>query len=415
MYCEKDTRLIIEELSDNVNINQVLFWEPGDTITIKFLNEPDVTFVEGKINFPIINITCEEEYDKTVVLGPADTIQDSIEKEAKNILQGHGIVVSELVKTIIQTRFTPYLGLNIVFVDSDQDANVRISFNSYNITSTRIGISCLEVKNQKLHTTTFGWIDVGTVLHVFCNILGMCNDLLGVEGEEPVIDLETEFKIADSIVSEKKKNPAGASSLHRKGGFSLYPIIDKEKVYELFVKDDYFNREWVSKNILIPPIMYHSRNKAIGGYREYQDIDTIMSYYIPQGLRKIYEMDQNAYKKLHVDPGFKTREQTHMRLNRRLSEGDYYFLQSIYPMQAVNEVNEVNEDNEDNEDNEVDESEEIKVKVDIKDNNYYNNIVEKFQNLKESMPFYMFATLVVVVSLILAYLIYRMYNFLSTF
>ena len=84
-------------------------------------------------------------------------------------------------------------------------------------------------------------------------------------------------------------------------------------------------------------------------------------------------------------------------------------------MQAVNEVNEVNEDNEDNEDNEVDESEEIKVKVDIKDNNYYNNIVEKFQNLKESMPFYMFATLVVVVSLILAYLIYRMYNFLSTF
>jgi hypothetical protein len=76
------------------------------------------------------------------------------------------MIVTELVQPAVPK-------LNLQFVDSGGIARVR--FMKYGGSSSLIGTACKNVPEDE-HTITFGWMDVGTIVHEFSHLLGMLHE-----------------------------------------------------------------------------------------------------------------------------------------------------------------------------------------------------------------------------------------------
>ena len=351
-FCDINTRLFVEIPGDRPDINTSLYWPPGSVIRIKFLNDTNP-------EFPVTGINCKNAHFPNCVPGPKDPLQARFEQENIGITENPEEYADVIgcIKRIIRRRFEPILNLNFVYIEEssaasssviNEDAEVRISFNPYGITETRLGTSCLEVLDQTRHTTTFGWFDVGTFLHVFCQILGMGNDMVGDWQEDPLVDIETEIEYGNAVIAHnianpgnRFSNPHGKSSLVRGGGATtFFPILDQVMAYNLFIKPEtQYNKDWVDTYVLSPPIMYHNRDKAIGGFRKYQDPETIMAYYIPEILLKSYTLDRTLYQQIGISEEQILEKESELEsarfeLNRRLSLLDIKFLMWKYPKEV---------------------------------------------------------------------------------
>lgn len=149
-------------IAQQVNLDRAIFlngtlWDLGREITISF--------------FPIDPQYNPRWYPISLVqslLEPNETL-DPIEGEARD-----QVTYPDAVKLVLTKRVFPLAsGLKFRFVDSDGD--IRIRFNNMGGSSSYVGIQSLNISPQD-YTTTFGWMDVGTIIHEFCHALGMVHE-----------------------------------------------------------------------------------------------------------------------------------------------------------------------------------------------------------------------------------------------
>ena len=134
-------------------------WKSGSTIRIKFLEIPSKNFT--RISYIDSNI----DYDP-------------LEKVVQNM------DIISAIKLIVKERFQSYINLKFVFVDSNQEAEIRISFKE-NGSYSYIGTDCLLFYNFIQDATmNFGWFDVATVMHEFGHALGMIHEHQNPNGHE---------------------------------------------------------------------------------------------------------------------------------------------------------------------------------------------------------------------------------------
>ena len=88
----------------------------------------------------------------------------------------------EAIKKVVMERLKPLVGLNIEFVDDPHSANVRVDFGSGKGTWAFVGTDNLHEKYPK-QTMNFAWLDVGTIIHEFCHVLGMIHEHQNPRGE----------------------------------------------------------------------------------------------------------------------------------------------------------------------------------------------------------------------------------------
>lgn len=91
-----------------------------------------------------------------------------------------------LVKTIVEQRLQPLVGLNLVFTTDINESDIRIIFGPQYGCSSYVGNTKyvpLALRNEP--TMWFGWLDVATVIHEFCHALGMIHEHQNPE-ENPI-------------------------------------------------------------------------------------------------------------------------------------------------------------------------------------------------------------------------------------
>ena len=87
----------------------------------------------------------------------------------------------DAVKTIVEERLQPIVGLKFVFINDPYNADIRISFQPTGAWSN-IGTDCTFVSSSTA-TMNFGWLDVATVIHEFGHALGMIHEHQNPRGE----------------------------------------------------------------------------------------------------------------------------------------------------------------------------------------------------------------------------------------
>jgi len=118
-------------------------------------------------------------------LGTGDAIKRTDLFKAKDLdpLQNEVklLSVQEAIKKIVKERIEPLVNLDIAFVDSPKDANVRISFNPGGSWSL-VGTDHLEQKEGA--TMNFGWFDVPTTIHEFGHLIGLIHEHQNPAGQK---------------------------------------------------------------------------------------------------------------------------------------------------------------------------------------------------------------------------------------
>jgi hypothetical protein len=148
-------------------------WTPGDTIRIKFLEIPSPNLERTSLN-SIKNVKDSSgnalQYDK---------LQETVDN----------LDIISAIKLIVKERIQPFIGLTFMFVDSSQNADIRISFNGSDGAWSLIGTDCRQVQIygnniQNEATMNFGWFDVATVMHEFGHALGMIHEHQNPSGNQ---------------------------------------------------------------------------------------------------------------------------------------------------------------------------------------------------------------------------------------
>lgn len=119
-------------------------------------------------------------------LGTGDAIKRTDLSKAKDLdpLQNDVklLSVQEAIKKIVKERIEPLVNLDIAFVDSPKDANVRISFNPGGGSWSLVGTDHLEQKEGA--TMNFGWFDVPTTMHEFGHLIGLIHEHQNPAGQK---------------------------------------------------------------------------------------------------------------------------------------------------------------------------------------------------------------------------------------
>lgn len=137
-------------------------WDKNSTIKIKFLDEnPDIP------RTPISSMNTTN--------GPIDPLQQEFSDNTN-------IKITDAIKRIVNERIQPLVSLKFEFVDANQDADVRISFDRNNGAWSLLGT---DVKNEDKDkpTMNLGWFDVSTVIHEFGHVLGMIHEHQNPRGQ----------------------------------------------------------------------------------------------------------------------------------------------------------------------------------------------------------------------------------------
>ena len=119
-------------------------------------------------------------------LGTGDAIKRTDLSKAKDLdpLQDEVklLSVQEAIKKVVKERIEPLVSLDIAFVDSPKDANVRISFNPGGGSWSLVGTDHLEQKEGA--TMNFGWFDVPTTMHEFGHLIGLIHEHQNPSGQK---------------------------------------------------------------------------------------------------------------------------------------------------------------------------------------------------------------------------------------
>jgi hypothetical protein len=145
-------------------------WPKGTKeITVQFVNPRDYK-VNGQFyqNFPNPEWTPNSYiYGKTGADGKPLPV-DPLEKE---LFDSSDYI--NVVKKIYMERIQPIIPFKIRFVEGN--GNVRISFVGGAGSWSLVGTDCLHSAPDEV-TLNYGWIDVPTIIHEFCHVLGMIHE-----------------------------------------------------------------------------------------------------------------------------------------------------------------------------------------------------------------------------------------------
>jgi hypothetical protein len=137
-------------------------WDKNSTIKIKFLDEnPDIP------RTPISSMNTTN--------GPIDPLQ-------KEFSDNTNIKITDAIKRIVNERIQPLVSLKFQFVDTNQDADVRIGFDRNNGAWSLLGTDAKNEDKDK-PTMNLGWFDVSTVIHEFGHVLGMIHEHQNPRGQ----------------------------------------------------------------------------------------------------------------------------------------------------------------------------------------------------------------------------------------
>lgn len=88
----------------------------------------------------------------------------------------------EAVKKVVTERIIPLVNLHITFVPAGTESIVRVTFDPDGGAWSLVGTDhSKEDKNNA--TLNLGWLDVGTICHEFCHMLGMVHEHQNSRGE----------------------------------------------------------------------------------------------------------------------------------------------------------------------------------------------------------------------------------------
>lgn len=132
-----------------------LLWSPGDTITISFLPFPPSDAPAWYTLAQVSSSLTKEQMDIERRARAAPSFEDAVK-----------MIVKELVQPAVPK-------LNLQFVDGQGD--VRVRFQKYGGSSSLVGTACKSAPPDQF-TVTFGWMDVGTIVHEFSHVLGMLHE-----------------------------------------------------------------------------------------------------------------------------------------------------------------------------------------------------------------------------------------------
>jgi hypothetical protein len=137
-------------------------WDKNSTIKIKFLDEnPDIP------RTPISTMNTTN--------GPIDPLQQEFSANTN-------IKITDAIKRIVNERIQPLVSLKFEFVDANEDADVRISFDRNNGAWSLLGTDAKNEDKDK-PTMNLGWFDVSTVIHEFGHVLGMIHEHQNPRGQ----------------------------------------------------------------------------------------------------------------------------------------------------------------------------------------------------------------------------------------
>ena len=134
-------------------------WQPNSTIRIKFLQNPPSNLERTPLN-RILN--AKDAYGNLLKVDP-------LQKVVNNMPIENAII------QIVTQHIQPFVSVNLVFVNPNQNADIKISFDPNGGAWSYIGTVCLQT-SQNEPTMNFGWFDVSTVIHEFGHSLGMIHE-----------------------------------------------------------------------------------------------------------------------------------------------------------------------------------------------------------------------------------------------
>ena len=134
-------------------------WSLGDTIKIKFL-EPPPSNLERTITSRIEN--SKDENGNLLKIDPLQKVVDNM-----NMI--------DAIMKIITEHVQPFVGVNLIFVNQREDADIKISFDPNGGAWSLIGTDCRQTSPNEA-TMNFGWFDVATTIHEFGHALGMIHE-----------------------------------------------------------------------------------------------------------------------------------------------------------------------------------------------------------------------------------------------
>lgn len=156
-------RLRAAFLKDNI-------WPAGARVTICFINGKSNA---GNGSAPPL------EWTPLAALRQSGRPLDPLETK----LRDQGLTPQEVVKKVVKERIIPLVGLRIAFVDPPS-ANVRVAFDTNDGAWAYVGTDQLTHKDTNEATVNLGWLDVGTIIHEFCHVLGMIHEHQNPRGKQ---------------------------------------------------------------------------------------------------------------------------------------------------------------------------------------------------------------------------------------
>ena len=114
-------------------------WPINTTIKIKFLEENP-------------NISRTSKLEMNTKNGPIDPLQ-------QYFFDNPTISINDAIKKIVNERIQPLISLKIIFVNKNEDADIRISFDSSGGAWSLVGTDCKK-ENKNNATMNLGWFDV---------------------------------------------------------------------------------------------------------------------------------------------------------------------------------------------------------------------------------------------------------------
>jgi hypothetical protein len=113
---------------------------------------------------------------------------DPIQKQIENLS------AQEAVKKVVRERIIPLVDLDIDFVNSPDEANIRISFDPNGGAWSLVGTDNLEEIESP--TMNFGWLDAPTIMHEMGHMLGMIHEHQNPQGQSIEWDNEKVYEWA---------------------------------------------------------------------------------------------------------------------------------------------------------------------------------------------------------------------------
>ena len=146
-------RIVDDNFSRALFMNSTL-WPAGSTIKVSFV--------------PIIVDTRPNWYPISFVAPVLTAEQLRMEYDVRKL--SHTDAVKLIVNSLVQPNIS---NIKFKFVDEGL-GDVRVRFDSSGGSSSLIGTQCLQSFEQ--YTLTFGWMDIGTIIHEFSHVLGMLHE-----------------------------------------------------------------------------------------------------------------------------------------------------------------------------------------------------------------------------------------------